>query len=132
MIFEFLLIYMCTFNSSACTMTPRKIAWMFLILRNVIPCQMWITLNDSRFMWSWVCVHLDTLQVSYIQGKWLLEGLFVWNSDKEGTSREGAPTLRRFHLINFQTVFFSWNDFFNCACIVAYIFVPFCSYSLIS
>ncbi len=28
---------------------------------------------------------------------WLLEGLFVWNSDKEGTSREGAPTLRRFH-----------------------------------
>ena len=26
-----------------------------------------------------------------------LEGLFVWNSDKEGASREGAPTLRRFH-----------------------------------
>ena len=35
------------------------------------------------------------------QGKWLLEGLFVWNSDKEGTSREGTPTLRRFHLLWF-------------------------------
>ena len=35
--------------------------------------------------------------ICYIQGKWLLEGLFVWNSDKEGMSREGAPTLRRFH-----------------------------------
>ena len=33
----------------------------------------------------------------YIQGKLLLEGLFVRNSDKEGTSQEGAPTLRRFH-----------------------------------
>ncbi len=35
--------------------------------------------------------------ICYIQGKWLLEGLFVWNSDKEGTSREGEPMLRRLH-----------------------------------
>ena len=34
-----------------------------------------------------------------MQGKLLLEGPFVWNSDKEGTSREGAPTLRRFHCL---------------------------------
>ena len=46
-----------------------------------------------RHGWNTTCWKM----LCYIQGKSLLERLFVWNSDKEGMSREGAPTLRRFH-----------------------------------
>ncbi len=40
--------------------------------------------------------HNEQLYIRYIEGKWLLERLFVRSTDKEGTTREGMSTLRRF------------------------------------